>query len=89
MIATKQDTCARPPEGWTEPDARGHITYTMYDRISETAPERVGWEAFFVAVHGANFTRWTYRREAEWCLHCGSDTCQHATQHNAAYGTLA
>jgi hypothetical protein len=27
--------------------------------------------------------------EKEWCLHCGSDTCEHATQHNAAYGRTA
>lgn len=24
--------------------------------------------------------------KGEWCLHCGSDTCEHATAHNAAYG---
>jgi hypothetical protein len=24
--------------------------------------------------------------EREWCLHCGSDECYHAAQHNAAYG---
>jgi predicted RNase H-like HicB family nuclease len=27
--------------------------------------------------------------EKEWCLHCGSDTCEHATQHNTAYGKAA
>jgi hypothetical protein len=25
----------------------------------------------------------------EWCLHCGSDTCEHAIAHNAAYGKAA
>lgn len=27
--------------------------------------------------------------EPEWCLHCGSDTCEHALRHNAAYGRAA
>jgi hypothetical protein len=27
--------------------------------------------------------------EPEWCLHCGSNTCEHATKHNAAYGRNA
>jgi hypothetical protein len=28
-------------------------------------------------------------QSGEWCLHCGSDTCEHATRHNAAYGKAA
>lgn len=63
MPEVRQDTCPRPPEGWTpEPDERDHLKFTMYDRLSEPAPEREGWTAFFVAVHGANFTTWTYER---------------------------
>ena len=27
--------------------------------------------------------------EPEWCLHCGSDTCEHAVRHNSAYGAEA
>jgi len=27
--------------------------------------------------------------EPEWCLHCGTDTCEHAAQHNAALGKEA
>jgi hypothetical protein len=27
--------------------------------------------------------------EREWCLHHGSDTCEHAAQHNAAMGKEA
>lgn len=72
MIA-REDTCARPPEGWSEPDRNGHLRFVMYDRVFEKAPEREGWDAFFIAVHGTNFTSWTYRRvsiEAE-CRDCG------------------
>ena len=61
MIA-HPDECKRPPEGWSDPDPHtGFIRFTMYDRLSEPAPEREGWDCFFVAVHGANFTTWTYR----------------------------
>lgn len=28
-------------------------------------------------------------RTGEWCLHCGSDTCEHAVRHNTAYGRSA
>lgn len=55
-----EDTCARPAEGWSEPDARGHVTFTMYDRATEDAPHRDGFYPFFVAVHGSNFTKWSY-----------------------------
>lgn len=24
--------------------------------------------------------------EPEWCLHCGTDDCEHAARHNRAYG---
>ena len=35
----------------------------MHDRTSEPAPEREGWDCFFVAVHGLNFTTWSYKRK--------------------------
>lgn len=57
------DTCVRPPEGWSDPDERGHIRFTMYDRLTQPSPEREGYKAYFVAVHGMNFTRWTYAPE--------------------------
>lgn len=60
MAQTRQDTCPRPPEGWRGPDERGHVRFTMYGRINEEAPKREGYEAFFIAVHGSNFTTWTY-----------------------------
>lgn len=60
MIAVREDTCERPPEGWSGPDERGHLKFTMHARVFEDAPEREGWRAFFVSVHGANFTTWTY-----------------------------
>jgi hypothetical protein len=56
------DTCARPPAGWSGPNTRGLMHFVMYDRTSEPHPELEGWDAFFIAVHGKNYTRWTYRR---------------------------
>lgn len=55
------DTCKRPEAGWTSPDERGFVRFTMHGRVFESAPTRDGYEAFFVAVHGVNFTTWTYR----------------------------
>jgi hypothetical protein len=49
--------------GWTEPDERGQVTFVHLGPLTldDRAPERAGYEPFFVAVHGADYTRWTYR----------------------------
>lgn len=57
---TRDDTCIRPPEGWSEPDERGYVKFTMYDRVDADAPHRDGFYPWWVAVHGSNFTTWTY-----------------------------
>lgn len=51
-----------PPEGWGEERADGHLTYVRHGLpYREGPPEREGFEPYFIAVHGADYTRWTYR----------------------------
>lgn len=63
MSTAHPDDCPRPPSGWSKPNKHDIVHFTLYDRIDEPAPEREGWECFFVAVHGANFTTWSYKRK--------------------------
>ena len=53
-----------PPAGWTEPDNRGHVQFTLHHTdghtMHEKAPEREGFECYFLACTPA-YTRWTYR----------------------------
>lgn len=55
-----------PPAGWTQPDARGNVQFTKHHpdgrgrRLDDRAPEREGFECFFIAT-GPDYTRWTYR----------------------------
>lgn len=62
MPAVREDTCKRPPAGWSGPDERDEMHFVIHARTNEPAPEREGWRAEWIAVHGSNFTRWTYRR---------------------------
>lgn len=51
-----------PPAGWTEPDERGHLQFTLAQppTMGDKAPEREGFECYFVSVTD-RYTRWTYR----------------------------
>lgn len=69
MVRILEDTCTKPEEGWSGPDDRGHLRYTMHGRSDQHAPARTGYDAFFVAVHGANFTTWTYRPVKQGAAH--------------------
>lgn len=55
-------TAALPAAGWSQPDSRGHITYTQLgaDFLSRP-PTLEGYVAYFIARHGLRYTRWTYR----------------------------
>lgn len=51
-----------PPAGWSQPDNRGHVTFTLAQppTMNDKAPEREGFECFFVGLTD-RYTRWTYR----------------------------
>lgn len=60
-MTTTTDT--RPPEGWSEPDRHGHITFVKHaaNWLHDDPPEREGFEVYFIGRHGAEYTRWSYR----------------------------
>lgn len=51
-----------PEAGWSKPDNRGHVTFTLAQppRMDDKAPEREGFECYFVSCTD-RYTRWTYR----------------------------
>lgn len=62
MRGTRTDEHPRPAEGWSEPDARGHVRFTVHGPSTFIrAPKREGYESYFVAVHGQNYTSWVYK----------------------------
>jgi hypothetical protein len=64
-----------PPEGWTKPDRRGHITFVKHGARpwseDSAPPAPPGYEYHFIGIHGVgpgthgngsqNFTRWCYK----------------------------
>ena len=52
-----------PAVGWTGPDSRGHMQYTIHgvEPASFKRPELDGFECYLVAVRGLCYTRWMYR----------------------------
>lgn len=60
---TRVDVYPRPPEGWSGPDTRGIVRFTIHDSrpFGWSPPAREGYELFFVAVHGQNYTTWAYK----------------------------
>lgn len=52
-----------PAEGWTQPDSRGIVRFTQHGPSAMHAkpPTLDGYEVFFVAVHGTDFTTWAYK----------------------------
>lgn len=52
----------RPAEGWSGPDERGYMEYTMHGPSFFVDPPVLdGFEAYWIGVHGESWTRWVYR----------------------------
>lgn len=51
-----------PPEGWTEPDAYGKVSFVQHgDTALVTPPKREGYVAYWIGRNGHRYTRWTYK----------------------------
>jgi hypothetical protein len=80
VVALGYACCPQYPEGFDFQN-----TPHPFDRAGETSAygDHEPWDSCygcgqreFALIHN----------EPEWCLHCGSYTCEHADRHNAAYG---
>lgn len=51
-----------PAAGWSGPDDRGHLTYTLHGpSVLVQPPKRDGYVAYWIGRHGNRYTRWVYK----------------------------